>query len=110
MVRVCAVDIDRFRKELARLIGESILTSIRYELTLNAVGNRRQNRNFGFARGQQVVQFHNTILSLLLRVFLGFVPEGVLLFERKVADLDAAFFADGFHIIEPLVELLIGFP
>ena len=110
MVRVRAMDSDSSRKELARLTGESDLTLTRYELTLPNVGNRRQNRNFGFTRGQQVVQFHNTILSLILRVFLGFVPEGILFFKRKVADFDAAFFADCFHISEPLVELLIGFP
>ena len=44
------------------------------------------------------------------RFLLSFVPQVVLLFEREIADFNAALFADGFHISETVIELLIGFP
>jgi len=108
MVRVCAVDIDRFRKELARLIGGRSLTLTRYEVTLNSVGIDA-NRNFGFTRGQQVVQFHNTVLSLLLRVFLGFVQRAFCSSKERSPILTPRFLQT-LPCIEPFIELLIGFP
>ena len=46
--------------------------------------------------------------TLFFRVLLGFVPERILLGEGEVPDLNAAFFTGGFHVIEPLIELLVG--